>query len=160
MDLWIGHNSLLRSLMAIASDSRLKWKAWQNAGVLADGTESEGRLACSNSRLRKINVEPGEGSSALKEGTGSGAEQTRSTGQSFKSADWSQQRWWKHRRKQPCPSVRKAQDHVGRRTETDHGSATCVGRSAKLLSERSKRNGTSFSTFRFTDISFSPWILH
>ena len=43
------------------------------------------RLACCNSRLRKINVEPGEGNSALKEGTGSSAERTRSTGQSFKA---------------------------------------------------------------------------
>jgi hypothetical protein len=84
------------------------------------------RRACCNSRLRKINVEPGEGSSALKEGTGSSAERTRSTGQSFNRAGRSQRSWWKQRKKQPRPSVRKAQDHVGRRTETDRGRATCA----------------------------------
>ena len=35
-----------------------------------------------------------------------------------------QRSWWNQRKKQPCPQVRKAQDHVGRRTETDRGRAT------------------------------------
>lgn len=33
-----------------------------------------------------------------------------------------------------------------------------VGQNEKLLGERSERNRTPFSTFPFTDSSFSPWI--
>ena len=158
----MGHNSLLRSLMAIASDWRLKWKTWQSAGVLAGGSacgwNGIGReLACYNSWLRKINVEPGEGSSALKEGKGSGAEQTRSTGQSFKRADRSQRRWWKQRNKRPCPSVRKAQDHVGGGTETDRAGARHeLGKMESCSASKVSGIGPRFPHFHSQIFRFHP----
>jgi hypothetical protein len=90
----------------------------------------------------------------FKEGNGASAEQTRSIGRSFKSVDRVSGVGGSNGISSLVRRVRKAQDRVGRRTETDRGGATCALVEVESYSAN-ERNGTSFSTFPFTDISFS-----
>jgi hypothetical protein len=159
--LWIGHNSLLRSLMAIASDRRLKWKTWHSAGVLAGGSACAwngiGReLACYNPRLQKINVEPGEDSSARKEGKGQAQSRLDQLDKALSALTGvsgvggsNEISGLAHR-----SGKRKAMSAAARKRIAAARRAHWA--KWKAAQRTSKPNGTSFSTLRFTDISFSP----